>query len=59
MARIADQSHRLPRSAEAGFDFRTDMNPLHIPPEHVGQEIVPLMSAVEPDFIPEQAAADP
>jgi hypothetical protein len=59
MLGIADQSHRLPRSAEAGFDFRTNRNPFHEAAKYVSQEIVPLMSSVEPDFVSEQTTADP
>ena len=59
MLGIADKSHRLPRSAEAGFDFRTDADPFHIATEDVCQKIVPLMSPVEPDFVSEETTADP
>jgi len=57
--RIADQPHRFPWGPKPGLDLRTDGDPFHIPTEHVGQEIVPLMSAVEPDFISEETTADP
>jgi len=59
MARIADQPHRFPRSAESGFNFRTDGDPFHIATEHIGQKIIPLMSPVEPDFVSEETTADP
>jgi hypothetical protein len=51
--RITDQPHRFPRSAQPGFDFRTDTDPFHIATEHIRQKIVPFMSAVEADLISE------
>jgi len=58
MLRTTDKPHRLPGSAEAGFDFRTDGNPFHVAAENIGQERVMLVSAVVADAVAEQTSAD-
>ena len=55
---IADQPHGFAGSAESRFNLRTDRHPLNMAPQNIGQESIPLVSAVEADFFPQQTTAD-
>jgi hypothetical protein len=54
----ADEAERLARRAHPDLDLRADAQPLDVLPQGVGQELVPLVAAVEPDLLAEQARRD-
>jgi hypothetical protein len=52
------QAYAFPGYAHAGFDFRTDRNPLDEPAKYLIQESVPPMAAVVTNVLPQQTGAD-
>jgi hypothetical protein len=57
MMRVTNQSHRLAGSAKPRLNLRAYGDPLHIPSEHVCQEVIALMSSVETNLVTEEAPA--
>jgi hypothetical protein len=57
--RIALETERLARDAEAVLDLGTDRNPPHATPDRPQHKIIPFVSAVEADFLAVETGADP
>ena len=56
--RVAHQTHGFPGHPQAAFHFGTDGHEFHILPQGVGDKPIPLVAAVKPDWLTQQAGAD-